>query len=114
MVLGKGMRSVVIKNGVIMIAGVLLLFGLSATACGGNTTPTVAISESFVTSKALSAASNGGLWQVSIQPAFYSPEVLTIKVGDTVIWINDDDKNRTILHGTNISPRMAGSLPISV
>ncbi len=71
---------------------VLLMLGLAVAACGGGgsgdtTADTVAASGSTVTT---GSATSGSEIEVIMANRAYDPDTVTIKVGDTVTWINED------------------------
>jgi len=87
----------------VMVSLVLILaLGLVATACGGGSSTTTTAAGGATTTSAggattTSAAGGGGGAQVTIQNFSFSPASVTVKVGDTVTWTNQDSSTHTVV-----------------
>ncbi|MCL5072112.1 MAG: cupredoxin family copper-binding protein [Actinobacteria bacterium] len=82
------------KNNIIpyfIIAAVLLIFSFSMAGCTGKTVSTTT-AETTATNAAGSA---GAANEITIENNTFKPDSLTIKVGDTVTWINKDSYDHT-------------------
>jgi plastocyanin len=71
--------------------GAVILFALFATGCGSSTSPAAATS---TTSTNPEGTNPPNLLTVTIKSGVYSPNPVTVKVGQTVNWLNSD----TIAH----------------
>ena len=87
----------------VMVSLVLILaLGLVATACGGGSSTTTTAAGGVTTTSAggattTSAAGGTGGAQVTIQNFSFSPASVTVKVGDTVTWTNQDSTTHTVV-----------------
>jgi plastocyanin len=67
---------------------ILLIVGLLGVACGGGSATTTAAPTASTSSTP--AGSGGTEVKVTMTNISYSPDTVTIKVGDTVTWLNED------------------------
>ncbi|MCL4418145.1 MAG: cupredoxin family copper-binding protein [Actinobacteria bacterium] len=78
----------------LMLVGALLIIALPLTGCAGSGS-TAATTAAVTTAAGTTASGSGGL-AVTIKSNAFDPASLTIKVGDTVTWTNNDSYNHTI------------------
>jgi plastocyanin len=67
-----------------------LALGLAAAGCGGGGDNGDGASAGTEEQPAPTAEATGGGAQVSMENIAFDPRTLTVKVGDTVTWTNDD------------------------
>ncbi len=77
---------------------VLLMVGLLAASCGGVTTATTS---SAVTTAGTPTTSGGGGAAVTMKSFAFDPATVTIKVGETVTWTNQDSATHTVVGDNN-------------
>ena len=81
-------KSTFIKNGILpLIAGMLIIAG-----CGGSSSPTSPNNGPTTPPP----PSSGHFHSVAIQNFAFSPAALTVAVGDTVKWTNNDSAPHTV------------------
>jgi plastocyanin len=77
---------------------IILLVALPLIGCAGNATGTTTMAE--MTTSAIvgetTSGNTGAKNEVLIESNTFKPDSLTIKVGDTVTWINNDSYNHTV------------------
>jgi len=76
----------------LIVTAVLLIFSFSMAGCAGKTVTTTAAE----TTAAASESSAGAKNEITIESNAFKPDSLTIKVGDTVTWINKDSYDHTV------------------
>ena len=88
------MRSTKKQRVVLLFAAVavLMLVFAAAQACGGSSTTT----ESVATTAGSTPTGAGGGAQVTIKGFAFDPQTVTIKVGETVTWTNEDPTNHPV------------------
>ena len=69
---------------------VLLTIGLLGAACGGGDSATTTTAAPGSGTSSSSGGAGGDEVQVIMTNISYDPETVTIKVGDTVTWVNED------------------------
>lgn len=74
----------------------LVVLSAVAVACGGSATSTVAPATSPPASAAPSSQSPAGGTAVTIAGFAFAPPALTVKVGTTVTWANQDTATHTV------------------
>jgi len=74
-------------------------YGASATSATSATTPTTAAGGSTGTSTSAGGATAGP--KVDISNFSFNPGTLTVKVGDTVTWTNNDSATHTVTANDN-------------
>ena len=81
-----------------------ILAALTIAACGGggSAAPRSVPSASLPSQASPSAAESSEA--VSIKGFAFAPEVLTVPVGTTVTWTNDEDSLHTVTSGTPAAP----------
>ncbi len=77
--------------------------GSSGSSYGGNATTTTAPAAKTTTTVAAPAPA-GGI-AVSIKDFAFSPASLTVKVGDTVTWTNNDTTTHTASSDDSVTPK---------
>jgi plastocyanin len=94
--------------------GVIILLALSAIACGSSTNSNTTSPTSPISPTNPEGTNPPNLLTVTIKNGLYSPNPLTVKVGQTVNWLNSD----TVAHSAtdpgvfdtgNIAPTSAHS-----
>lgn len=76
----------------------LVIAGLVVVGCGGSTTTTTAAPVGTTAGGgAVTTAGSGTTNAVSIANFAFSPSSLTVKVGDTVTWTNNDSATHTVV-----------------
>jgi plastocyanin len=71
--------------------------GTSPTTVGGSTSATTAGSGTTPTTVATGSAGSGSTVQVIMSNKAYDPATVTIKVGDTVTWVNQDSPQHDVV-----------------
>ena len=85
----------------------LLALALLALGCGGSSSTTTTIAPSATTAgttaatSATTSAGGGGANAVSIANFAFSPASITVKVGDSVTWTNNDSTTHTVTADDN-------------
>jgi amicyanin len=95
---------------ILSLLGLFLLFALAACAGSPTTTTTGTPATTAGPTTASGTTTAAGQTQkaaVSIQNFAFSPAQLTIKVGTTVVWTNDDSAGHNIKSDAFTSPMMA-------
>lgn len=96
------------RRALILVAAlsVLLVVGVLAASCGGGTTATTAGSVTTagsgttVGAPTTSGGGSGGA-AVTIKGSAFDPATVTIKVGETVTWTNQDSPTHTVVGDNN-------------
>ena len=78
------------KSRLLVVSAIVVLGGLLLVGCGGSSGTTTTSGGGSTTT-----AAPGGS-QVTIQNFAFSPAELTVPVGTTVTWTNDDSTNHTV------------------
>ena len=78
-----------------IIIAALLIFSLPLAGCAG-TGKTASTTAAETTVVATTAGTAGAKNEITIEGNSFKPDSLTIKVGDTVTWINKDSYNHTV------------------
>lgn len=88
----------------VILVGVALLLvltlGLFGTACGGSSNPTATTAgqgPSPTTVGSDTTAGSGSTVQVIMNNRAYDPATVTVKVGDTVMWVNQDSPQHDVV-----------------
>ncbi len=77
-------------------AAILVLAGAVVAGCGGSAAPTTTASGPLVT-HVTNPAAGGQTVQVIMTDRSYQPKEVTIKVGDTVTWVNQDNPQHDVV-----------------
>lgn len=99
--MSKNLLVTLVVVGVIVIAGIWLLTGSKKTspAPAYQTNPAPAVQETSSPSAQVSQM------KVTITSSGFTPQSITVKVGDTVIWVNQDSESHTVnsvVHPTHL------------
>jgi plastocyanin len=82
---------------VLVIAALLVLsVALLQTGCGGSAATTSAVTTASQTT-ATTGSSGGGGTKVTMKGFAFNPATVTIKVGETVTWENQDGANHNVI-----------------
>lgn len=79
---------------------VVLVAGLSVLACGGGSTTTTTAKGATTTvggATTTSAGGGGSTVQVAMKNLKFDPATVTVKVGDTVTWTNEDSAQHDVI-----------------
>jgi len=79
----------------LLLVMALLIIALPLAGCAG-TGKTVSTTGAETTAAATTSGGAGAKNEISIEGNSFKPDSLTIKVGDTVTWINKDSYNHTV------------------
>jgi plastocyanin len=82
-----------------MIAGVLALVAVVLAACGGTASTAVPPAP---TRTAVTPSGAAGQAEVAMQSSQFQPKELTVKVGTTVKWTNNDQARHTVTSDTGV------------
>jgi plastocyanin len=74
----------------VLVVLVVSLFGLVAWGCGSSATTTTASPQSSGTTTSSSTLSGTGGATIVMKNTTFDPATITVKVGDTVTWENQD------------------------
>ena len=85
--MGISLKPTPARRAAVVVAATVLIFafGLLAAACGGGSSGTTA-----TTAETGTTTGGGTTAQVIMKNRAYDPATVTIKVGDTVTWVNQD------------------------
>ncbi len=80
-------------------AALLAVVALVVVGCGGSTTTSTAATTATTSggTETTAAGGGGGGSAVSISNFAFSPASITVKVGDTVTWTNQDSATHTVV-----------------
>ena len=83
---------------VLVIATLLVLSAaLLQTGCGGSATTTSGATTTAAQTTATTGSSGGGGTKVTMKQFAFNPATVTVKVGETVTWENQDGANHNVI-----------------